>query len=192
LFLAVDPGVFGAVAVIETGKTMRVSRLVTLPRDAAGLAMLLRLLDDNSDVEMVAVERQSAMPRQGRTSIASQMTAYGVILGACAALGLRVECVAPVQWKRLAGAVVQSVSLNTKPQSSGSLLNAGKASSDSKSQLTFGSLLNAGKAASLAHARAVPGFVDAMPARTSQAVQIGMADATLIGLVGYRLATHRA
>jgi hypothetical protein len=130
--------------------------------------MLLRLLDDAWNVEMVIVERQSAMPRQGRTSIASQMTAYGAILGACAALGLRVECVAPVQWKRLAGAVVQSFGA-------------------SSSKLKFGSLLNVGKAASLEHARAVPGFVDAMPPCTPHAVQIGMADAVLIGLVGWRL-----
>src|SRR5262249_6924113 len=117
------------------------------------------------DVERAIVESQWAMPRQGRSAIAAQMRNYGRVVGACEALGVRMMFVQPGQWKRFVG-------LNRKHR-----LDVGDRRDDpvTLSQSRW-------KALVVPHARAVPGFVDALPARATKAFTVGAADAVCLAL----------
>jgi len=151
MIIGIDPGIFGAAAIIGAGT--KVISLARLPADAVDLAALLRAVDDpRGVVRLVVVETQTAMPRQGRTSIAGQMRGYGQILGVCAGLGIPVETIAPVVWKRRVGLI--------------------SARSRSRSE----------KAWSLVHARTLPNFAACEPKRCNQALLVGMADAALMAL----------
>lgn len=152
MIYGIDPGRDGALAAIDlpsARNAVRIARLTRMPCDLTALAMTLRIADDVRSLDLVVLEAQSAMPRQGRTSIASQMTRYGQIQGCCAAFGLPVVVLYPVKWRRLVGCRI-----------------------------------GAPKAASVALAMRLPGFAEAVPSRTGQAVLVGMAEAALIGVAG--------
>ena len=64
--------------------------------DAAALARLVRATEPTRAI----VERVSAMPKQGVTSVFSFGAAYGIILGVLGAAGVPVTLVPPTKWKR--------------------------------------------------------------------------------------------
>ena len=148
--IGIDPGVDGAIAVVDPGP--RVSTLWALPKERK--ADLFRLICSQFDIERAVIESQWAMPRQGRSAIAEQMRAYGEIQGVLQALELRVLYVRAADWKRRVGLTRGSASMTN----------------------------TAWKARILPHARAVPGFVDALPVRCTKAFEIGAADATCMAL----------
>lgn len=109
MIIGIDPGVSGALValdgnnidhwlvmpVIKQGKSRRVN--------VAEVGRFLRKYPDAH----VALERVSAMPGQGVTSMFSFGHAAGSVWGACGALGLPVTMIAPAVWKRRAGIIGQ-------------------------------------------------------------------------------------
>lgn len=105
-YIGIDPGVSGAVAVISARGVFSVHdmpiRKVMVARrqrrevDALALAELLRPLADGA---LAIVERQSARPAQGVTSVFGLGRSLGVVLGVMAGLGIPVRMVAASAWK---------------------------------------------------------------------------------------------
>lgn len=190
--VGIDPGIFGAIAIIRPGPV--ISELSALPAKAEELATVLRLIDEpRGAIGRVAVELQTAMPRQGRTSIASQMRGYGHIIGVCAGLGLPLQTIAPVVWRRRTkletrekASLLHAAWLRERGSDPGWIPTERPFDLEKASAIRAATLQDAGwrdwKRESLAHARTVPNFTSCEPKRCNNALLVGMADAVLIAL----------
>lgn len=106
MILGVDPGLNGALALLDVvAGTLAVHDMPTI---AAGTnskrvvdeAALARLVDLHAkDIKHAYVERVSAMPGQGVTSMFSFGTSYGIVRGVIAANFIPVTLVQPQRWK---------------------------------------------------------------------------------------------
>ena len=112
MIIGIDPGLDGAIAWLADDlafaevKDMPTMAL-TLGRrqvNAAELAKMIRM-ELYRIPKTVYLERVSAMPGQGVSSMFSFGTSYGVVLGVLGALGYPVELVTPQQWKKRAGLI---------------------------------------------------------------------------------------
>ena len=111
LFLGADPGLHGAVALLDArGGLYMVEDMPILARgrgrvkyevDAAALTRLLR--PHAADIRLGMVEAVTAMPRQGSASTFSLGHSLGVLTGVLQALGIPLQLVSPSAWKRAAG-----------------------------------------------------------------------------------------
>lgn len=105
--IGIDPGISGALAVISED----VSGIFDMPVMSSSkgknqinpyeLADILRF----EMPDKVVIEKVSAMPGQGVTSMFSFGKSVGIIEGVCAALGLPVEFLTPQSWKKKAGLI---------------------------------------------------------------------------------------
>ena len=108
--IGIDPGLTGAIAVLEDKKVIE---LFEMPVMAEGKkskrqlnsAQLVKLLKDNIDNKKneevsVVVEQVNAMPGQGVTSMFNFGQSFGVIKGICSALTLPIYFIRPVKWKK--------------------------------------------------------------------------------------------
>ena len=106
--IGIDPGLSGAIAVLEDVKVLR---LFEMPVMAEGKknkrqlnsAQLVNIIKENTngDKEIaVIVEQVNAMPGQGVTSMFNFGQTFGAIKGVCAALGLPIFFVRPSKWKK--------------------------------------------------------------------------------------------
>lgn len=114
-FVGIDPGLTGAWAAIDSaGKVVRIDDIPTMASGGKGakvqrqvnpaaLAADLRSLMSDGDAVMVALERTSAMPGQGVSSMFSMGDSYGAIRAAVAIKSLPCEHVSPQSWKRAMG-----------------------------------------------------------------------------------------
>ena len=107
--IGVDPGIRGAIAVVEEGKVLSV---VTMPTVGEALQRTLNyeVLDDivqfasNQDRDIWwVVERVHSMPRQGVASTFTFGRLYGLVEGYVRQSGLGARFVTPYQWKSTAG-----------------------------------------------------------------------------------------
>lgn len=115
IFVGIDPGLTGAWAAIthdghiisindipvmaSGGKAAKVQRQI----NPVELASELQKLKYDGDVVMVALERTSAMPGQGVSSMFSMGDSYGAIRAAVAIKIFPCEHVLPQTWKRAMG-----------------------------------------------------------------------------------------
>ena len=106
--IGIDPGLSGAIAVLED---IKVLSLFEMPVMAEGKknkrqlnsAQLVNIIKENTnDDEEIAVivEQVNAMPGQGVTSMFNFGQTFGAIKGVCAALGLPIFFVRPSKWKK--------------------------------------------------------------------------------------------
>ncbi len=106
--IGIDPGLSGAIAVLED---IKVLSLFEMPIMAEGKknkrqlnsAQLVNIIKENTnDDEEIAVivEQVNAMPGQGVTSMFNFGQTFGAIKGVCAALGLPIFFVRPSKWKK--------------------------------------------------------------------------------------------
>src|SRR6187431_2184659 len=101
IVVGIDPGsVSGALAVLRSSGQSGAGELwdfatVENQVDAFWLADTLRQMK----ADVVVIERVHSMPKQGVASTFKFGTAYGIIIGVVAALGLRSHLVAPATWK---------------------------------------------------------------------------------------------
>ena len=107
--IGIDPGNTGAIAVIDD--TNSVVELHDMPLMANGKkqqvnpAALAEMLAPWRGYAVVRVERVSAMPGQGVSSMFNFGMGFGVIQGVVAALGMPVELVTPQSWKKKANLI---------------------------------------------------------------------------------------
>ena len=106
--LGIDPGLSGAIAILEKKKVLS---LFDMPVMAEGKknkkqlnsAQLVDIIRENSigdDEIVVVVEQVNAMPGQGVTSMFNFGQTFGAIKGVCAALNLPIFFVRPSKWKK--------------------------------------------------------------------------------------------
>ena len=106
----IDPGIAGAIAVLDDKKIVDVKDLPTMSegkknkRQVNGHQMFnelsLRIKQYKTENINVVVEQVSAMPGQGVTSMFNFGQSFGVIKGICAAMQLPIFFVRPVKWKK--------------------------------------------------------------------------------------------
>lgn len=115
LTIGIDPGLDGAIAVIDHNGFKGVYDMPTMERgssstvkrqvNTAALANLMRQLMEGHDLNemMVAIERVQAMPKQGVASTFSLGHTAGAIEAVVCALRLPHTLVAPAKWKKRYG-----------------------------------------------------------------------------------------
>ena len=108
IIIGIDPGVSGAISVLENKKVVEIFDMPTMiegkknKRQVNG-AQLTNIIKErlNNDKEIiVVVEHVNAMPGQGVTSMFNFGQSFGVIKGVCSALGLPIYFVRPTKWKK--------------------------------------------------------------------------------------------
>ena len=108
IIFGIDPGVSGAICVLENKKVLEVYDTPTMidgkkNKRQINSAQVTNIFKErlNSDNEVaVVVEQVNAMPGQGVTSMFNFGQSFGVLKGICSALQLSVFFVRPVRWKK--------------------------------------------------------------------------------------------
>ena len=106
--IGIDPGLNGAIAVLENNKVKEIFDVPVMPEgkknkrqlNSAQLVKMLKDISYNKEETVVVVENVSAMPGQGVTSMFNFGQTFGAIKGICAALGLPIFFVRPAKWKK--------------------------------------------------------------------------------------------
>ena len=108
IIIGIDPGINGAISIIENKKIIEVYDTPTMidgkknKRQING-AQVTNIFKERLNGEkevVVVVEQVNAMPGQGVTSMFNFGQSFGVIKGICAALNLPIYFVRPVKWKK--------------------------------------------------------------------------------------------
>ena len=104
----IDPGLTGAIAVLDEKKIVDVIDLPTMADgkknkkqlNSANLSQYIssKIIDINKTV--VVVEQVNAMPGQGVTSMFNFGQSFGILKGMCSAMQLPMYFVRPAKWKR--------------------------------------------------------------------------------------------
>ena len=108
IIIGIDPGISGAISIIENKKILEVYDTPTMIdgkknkkqiNGAQVTAIIKERLNSGKDV-VVVVEQVNAMPGQGVTSMFNFGQSFGVVKGICAALSLPIYFVRPAKWKK--------------------------------------------------------------------------------------------
>ena len=108
IIFGIDPGVSGAISILENKKVIEVFDMPTMidgkknKRQINGSQVtniIKERLNDGKEI-IVVVEHVNAMPGQGVTSMFNFGQTFGAIKGVCAALGLPIFFVRPSKWKK--------------------------------------------------------------------------------------------
>ena len=108
IIIGIDPGISGAISVIENKKILEVYDTPTMidgkkNKRQINSAQVTNIIKERlkKDKEIiVVVEHVNAMPGQGVTSMFNFGQSFGVIKGICAALSLPIYFVRPSKWKK--------------------------------------------------------------------------------------------
>ena len=108
IVIGIDPGINGAISIIENKKILEVYDTPTMIEgkknkkqiNGAQVTNIIKeRIKDQKEV-IVVVEHVNAMPGQGVTSMFNFGQSFGVIKGICAALNLPIYFVRPTKWKK--------------------------------------------------------------------------------------------
>ena len=108
IIFGIDPGISGAISVLENKKVIEVFDMPTMidgkksKRQVNGAQVtniIKEKLDENKEI-IVVVEHVNAMPGQGVTSMFNFGQSFGVIKGISSALSLPIYFVRPTKWKK--------------------------------------------------------------------------------------------
>jgi len=108
IVIGVDPGISGAISILENKKILEVYDTPTMIdgkknkkqiNSAQVTNIIKERLKDGKEI-IVVVEHVNAMPGQGVTSMFNFGQSFGVIKGICAALSLPIYFVRPTKWKK--------------------------------------------------------------------------------------------
>jgi len=108
IIIGVDPGINGAISIVENKKILEVYDTPTMidgkknkrQINSAQVSNIFKeRLNLNKEV-IVVVEQVNAMPGQGVTSMFNFGQSFGVIKGICAALNIPIHFVRPAKWKK--------------------------------------------------------------------------------------------
>jgi len=108
IIIGIDPGINGAISVIENKKILEVYDTPTMidgkknkrQINSAQVTNIFKERLNNEKDVVVVVEQVNAMPGQGVTSMFNFGQSFGVIKGICAALSLPIHFVRPTKWKK--------------------------------------------------------------------------------------------
>ena len=108
IIFGIDPGVSGAISVLENKKVIEVFDMPTMidgkknKRQVNGSQVTNIIKEQLKDKEevVIVVEQVNAMPGQGVTSMFNFGQSFGVIKGICSALRLPIYFVRPTKWKK--------------------------------------------------------------------------------------------
>ena len=109
LICGIDPGLSGAVALMEAGPSFvpKILDMPTLALSRGGknkreidVRLLSQLIASHVPIAHAFVEQVGAMPGQGVSSVFAFGKAYGILIGVLGALGVPMTFVSPVKWKR--------------------------------------------------------------------------------------------
>ena len=110
IIFGIDPGVSGAISVLENKKVIEVFDMPTMidgkkNKKQVNGAQVTNIIKEKLDMTKkkeiaVVVEHVNAMPGQGVTSMFNFGQSFGVIKGICAALSLPIYFVRPTKWKK--------------------------------------------------------------------------------------------
>ena len=106
--IGIDPGLSGAIAVLENNKVKNIIDMPVMPegkknKRQLNSAQLVKIIKENivnSEEVVVVVEQVNAMPGQGVTSMFNFGQTFGAIKGIVAALELPIFFVRPAKWKK--------------------------------------------------------------------------------------------
>tara|TARA_Y100000590_G_scaffold14188_1_gene17054 strand:- start:369 stop:848 length:480 start_codon:yes stop_codon:yes gene_type:complete len=108
IIFGIDPGVSGAISILENKKVIEVFDMPTMidgkknkkqVNGAQVTNIIKEQLKENEEI-IVVVEHVNAMPGQGVTSMFNFGQSFGVIKGICSALNLPIYFVRPTKWKK--------------------------------------------------------------------------------------------
>ena len=108
IIIGIDPGVSGAISILEDKKVIKVFDMPTMidgkknKRQVNG-SQVANIIKENVHTNketIVVVEHVNAMPGQGVTSMFNFGQSFGIIKGVCAALSLPIYFVRPTKWKK--------------------------------------------------------------------------------------------
>ena len=108
IIIGVDPGISGAISVLENKKVIEVYETPTMidgkknkkQVNGAQVTNIIKERLQNDKEVVVVVEHVNAMPGQGVTSMFNFGQSFGVIKGICSALSLPIYFVRPSKWKK--------------------------------------------------------------------------------------------
>ena len=106
--IGIDPGLSGAIAVLEDNKVLGIYDMPVMTEgkkskrqlNSAQLVSIIKQNVSNNDELAIVVEQVNAMPGQGVTSMFNFGQTFGAIKGVCAALNLPIFFVRPSKWKK--------------------------------------------------------------------------------------------
>ena len=108
IIIGVDPGISGAISIIENKKILEVYDTPTMIdgkknkrqiNSAQVTNIIKERLNKDNDV-VVVVEQVNAMPGQGVTSMFNFGQSFGILKGICSAMQLPMFFVRPAKWKK--------------------------------------------------------------------------------------------
>lgn len=97
--VGIDPGKSGALALVESS-TLQCEDVLLMPYDGKELNVL-EVSQFLSKADAVVLERQQAMPAQGRGSIFTLGSAYGALRATVALSGKKYMTALPTKWTRI-------------------------------------------------------------------------------------------
>ena len=108
IIFGIDPGVSGAISVLENKKVVEVFDMPTMidgkknkrQVNGAQVTNIIKERLSNKEEVIIVVEHVNAMPGQGVTSMFNFGQSFGVIKGICSALSLPIYFVRPTKWKK--------------------------------------------------------------------------------------------
>ena len=106
--IGIDPGLSGAIAVLEDKKVLGIFDMPVMAEgkknkrqlNSAQLVNVIKANINQDEEISVVVEQVNAMPGQGVTSMFNFGQTFGAIKGVCAALKLPIYFVRPSKWKK--------------------------------------------------------------------------------------------
>jgi len=108
MIFGIDPGISGAISILENKKIIEVYDMPTMidgkknkkQVNGSQVANIFKeKIDANKEISVV-VEHVNAMPGQGVTSMFNFGQSFGVIKGICSALSLPIHFIRPTKWKK--------------------------------------------------------------------------------------------
>ena len=110
IIIGIDPGISGAISVVENKKILEVYDTPTMidgkknKRQVNGSQIYNEILKrikqmDKKDIKVI-IEQVSAMPGQGVTSMFNFGQSFGILKGICSAMQLPLYFVRPAKWKK--------------------------------------------------------------------------------------------
>ena len=108
IIIGIDPGVSGAIGILEDKKVIKVFDMPTMidgkknkkQVNGSQVTNIIKENLHNNKETIIVVEHVNAMPGQGVTSMFNFGQSFGVIKGVCAALSLPIYFVRPTKWKK--------------------------------------------------------------------------------------------